>query len=101
MKNGFSISGAITPMILDDFLNRERATSLGLKPVSEIAFKTLCIFSSSTFAVPFITLDTVEGETPASFATSRILVIPRHLLSLCIFSFETRFKMALLYHFHN
>ena len=43
------------------------------KPVSSIAFNTRALFSSSTLAVPFITLDTVAGETFASFATSLIL----------------------------
>ena len=37
-------------------------------------------FAGSTFAVPFITRDTVEAETPANCATSRMLIIDIFLL---------------------
>ena len=63
----------ITPVqysIGADFLNNDLATALGTNPVSAIAWSTRSFFSSSTFAVPFITRETVAGETPASFATS-------------------------------
>lgn len=53
------------------------ASSFGLKPVSSIAATTLGLLSSSTFAVPFITLDTVEGETPAILVTSLMLAKSR------------------------
>lgn len=65
----------MNPMVLLDFLNSVRATSLGTKSVSLIARNTFYLFSSVTFAVPFITRDTVAGDTPASLATSRMLAI--------------------------
>ena len=52
-------------MVLEDFLNRERATSLGMNSVSAMAFRTWACFSGATRAVPLMTRETVAGETPA------------------------------------
>lgn len=38
------------------------------------------LFSGATLAVPFITRNTVDAESPASFATSRMLMIDIFLL---------------------
>ena len=81
------MDGKINPIIFADFLNNDLATSFGMKPVSEMAFKTLFFFSSSTLAVPFITRETVAGDTCASFATSLMLDIYFPPLSIYIFSF--------------
>ena len=69
------MDGTIRPMVFADLRNRVLATSLGIKPVSSITRRTRSLFSGSTFAVPFITRDTVAAETPANSATSRILII--------------------------
>lgn len=63
------MDGTIRPMVFADLRNRVLATSLGIKPVDTLSF------FGSTFAVPFITRDTVAAETPANSATSRILII--------------------------
>ena len=62
-------------MIFADFLNRDRAISLGTKSVCRTTSSTRCRLSSLTLAVPLMTRETVAGETPANLATSRILII--------------------------
>ena len=74
LKKGFSISGTMAPIIFDDCLYSALASSFGRNPVSSMAASTRLRFSSFTFAVPFITRDTVAGDTPAIRATSLILV---------------------------
>ena len=67
--------GMIRPMILADFLNKERATSLGTKSVCSMTSNTRFRLSGLTLAVPFMTRETVAGETPANRATSRTLLM--------------------------
>ena len=49
--------------------------SRGVKLYFSIRACTLARFSSLTFALPFSTLETVAGETPASFAMVYILIV--------------------------
>ena len=67
--------GIIRPMVRAERLNSDRATSLGTKFVSAITSKMRFRFSSLTWAVPLMTRETVAGDTPASCATSRMLLM--------------------------
>ena len=69
-KNGFVISGTIKPIVFVALFIRLLARALGLKSFSFIIFKIFSFLSSFTLAFPVKTLDTVAGDTPASFAIS-------------------------------
>ena len=70
---GMPISFTTTPIKLDLFITKDLANSFGLKSSFSIASKTFLRASGLTGLESFITLDTVEIETPASFATSLIV----------------------------
>ena len=69
------ISSAIIPITLVRFDFKPCAIRLGIYPRRSMVSKTRA--SVSFFVVPFllITLETVEIDTPASFATSEIFII--------------------------
>ena len=62
------MSDTITPIILVFFVTSPWASVFGLKLFFLITLYTLSLSSGLTGFVPFITLDTVDIDTPASFA---------------------------------
>ena len=74
-KKGLEISGNSKPISFELFLYRERATSFGEKSSSFIAASIFSRASLLTYPLSLIALDTVATETPASFATSRIVAM--------------------------
>ncbi len=69
VKYGFSMSGMASAMTSDACLRSVRAVRLGRKFSWRAASRTAATFSSETLT-PLNTLETVAGDTPASFATS-------------------------------
>ena len=74
------MSFTITPIIFDFLITRLLANSLGLKSNFFIASKTFLLDSGLTGFDSFITLETVEIETPANLATS--FIVGADILSL-------------------
>src|SRR5690625_4272703 len=75
-KNGWLISGNTNPIIFDCLYNRLLAKLLGLKLYFLIILVTFFIVSGCTRALPVNTLETVEGDTPASLAMSYMVILP-------------------------
>jgi hypothetical protein len=69
VKNGFSMSGMISPITAEPCPRSRRAVRFGVKSSSAAAARTSFSDSGETFA-PFRTRLTVEAETPARAATS-------------------------------
>jgi hypothetical protein len=57
------------------------AEALGRNPNWEMAFMTFVLLSHDTLPAPFTTRDTVAVETPASLATS-LIVLDRTFISV-------------------
>ena len=74
VKNGFSMSGSTRAMSSECWRRSERAVRLGVYPSSVTARRTAAARSGLT-VLSLSTRDTVAVETPASAATSLILVI--------------------------
>jgi len=71
------ISGRIKASVYVSFERRLLAARLRTYPSSSIAFSTFARVPGLTLSSLFTTRETVIGETPADFATSRIVVIMR------------------------
>ena len=70
------ISLTITPTRFDFLITKDLANSFGLKSSLLIASTTFLLASGLTGFELFITLETVEIDTPASLATSLIVGCP-------------------------
>lgn len=84
--NESDTSGTITPNNLLFLVTKLLARGFGTYPVSFITSKTLCLTSSVTGFESFITLETVDIETPANFATSFIVTLFFLFFLLILFS---------------
>jgi len=73
-KYGLVTTDMATPMVSVDCVARARAARLCRYPVRATIRMTSCSVSGETFRVLFSTCDTVVDDTPASRATSAIVV---------------------------
>src|SRR4051794_22598139 len=76
------MSGTIIPMKFDFPVFRLRAIASGWESRAAIAFSTRAFRSGLTNKFPFTTAETVEVDTPASLATSRIVHFGRVIMVL-------------------
>ena len=83
LKNGFCPSSTTKPTVELVPARSWRAASLRRYPSVSIAFCTRVMDSAETSSGRLSTLDTVPTETPASLATSRMLVATIEPPSAC------------------
>src|SRR6516225_5413695 len=72
-KNGFEISGTVTRSLPDRNVRRFLPAAFGTYPSNSTAFITLLRVRGLTISGRVSTRDTVAVETPARFATSKML----------------------------